>query len=286
MIKNVEVIRGKKKGPLVAIFARVHGDEPAGEYAHKALKKYFRKNPLHCGEIFLVNANYSAAKKNVRGLKYDMNRFFFDSKKNFPKGFDFNSFEYKRAMELKSLIKKMDVVLDLHSTSKASVPFSICFYPNKKSRDIISKLPVKYDVQNFSRFLKGTTLNCLPRGKIGIVVECGRHNNKSTRNVAVSSAEILLQELDMVNFKRKNAKRSPIQLRTLERQIVKDFKTINYSKNYKSFMEIKPSELIAKDFSKEYRALNKKKLVILFPGTIKSIRKGTNRDAYYLCEKI
>jgi len=286
MIKNVKIIEGKKKGLSVAILARVHGDEPAGEYAHDALIKFFKKNPLYSGKVFLINANYLASKREIRGIKYDMNRIFFEKKSDYPEGFDFNSFEYKRAMEIMKLLKKMDVVLDLHSTSKASVPFSICFYPNKKSREIISKLPVEYDVQNFARFLKGTTLNCLPKGKIGIVVECGRHRNKSTKNISISCAEILLQELEMANFKRKISKKSPIKLKTLERQIVKDFKTINYLKNYKSFMDIRPSETIAEDNLKKYKAPNKKNLLILFPGTIKSIRKGTNRDAYYLCEKI
>lgn len=285
-MKGVYVIKGKKSGPSVAILARIHGDEPAGDYAHKSLKRFFKKNPLHSGKIYLITGNYLAAKKNTRGIKYDMNRIFFEKKQDFPENFDFNSYEYKRAMEIKKLLLKMDIVLDLHSTSKASVPFSICFFPNKKSREIISKLPIEFDVQNFAKFLKGTTLNCLAKGKIGIVVECGRHNNKKTSEVSISVSEILLQELEMANFKRRYSKKAPIKLKTLERQVVKDFKTISYLKNYKSFMDIKPSEIIAKDKNKEYRAPNKKKLVILFPGSIKSIRKGTNRDAYYLCEKI
>ncbi|MBL4649181.1 MAG: succinylglutamate desuccinylase/aspartoacylase family protein, partial [Aureispira sp.] len=71
---------GNKPGPLMIVFAQIHGNEPAG---YKAVEELFKAIDLEyvkndnfefCGRIIALQGNMKAAKANVRYLKKDLNR--------------------------------------------------------------------------------------------------------------------------------------------------------------------------------------------------------------------
>ncbi len=104
--------------PTVCIFSGVHGNEPSGIDALHMLLHDFEswKHSLLQGTLLLViGANQEAMELWQRFVEYDMNRLFGIDKPT--------CYEWKRVVELESLINESDFLIDLHSTSKPSVPF-------------------------------------------------------------------------------------------------------------------------------------------------------------------
>ena len=71
---------GKEPGPLLVIFAQIHGNEPAGYYAlqelFKAIDQEYENNPNFefIGGIVGILGNVKAAQRNVRYIDKDLNR--------------------------------------------------------------------------------------------------------------------------------------------------------------------------------------------------------------------
>ena len=113
----IKKISSKKTGPSVAVIGGVHGNEIVGV---KIIRKLMDELVIQKGSVFLVIANPKAISLNKRFIDNDLNR-------SCNEKIVGVSNENLIAKEIIDLIKKVDIVIDLHSfRNKISKPFTIC----------------------------------------------------------------------------------------------------------------------------------------------------------------
>jgi len=162
--KNIYHINGSKSGPVVTILGGTHGDELIGVEVIKKILELFKLNTIEhgmthanktlVGELYFGFGNPEAIKKRTRAAEDgpDLNRSFHmlelgaEVSKN-------DRYDLHRARELMPLFKNTDYLIDLHCTTKKSVPF-VCFGDDSKEhRRIYSKIPVEYILTDPNRIL-------------------------------------------------------------------------------------------------------------------------------------
>lgn len=164
-------INTKKPGPRVAIFAGIHGNEICGVEAFKSIIPTLN---IDCGSVIFVHGNPRAIEQNVRFTEYNLNRAFKDD--SCFSDTEKNTYEYKRAQELKNILTDADILLDIHSSfTVGSEPFIIC---EKNALPIVSRFSKSFVriAHGFDTVESGGTdgyMNSV--GKIGICIECGYH---------------------------------------------------------------------------------------------------------------
>lgn len=276
---GVKKITGLQPGPKVAIVGVTHGDEPAGLAALEFLEDYFTEHDYPAGELYLVRGNLEAADRNQRFVDYDMNRLFWEDR---PDWVDPSWVDYQRAEQLKPLLAEMDFVLDIHSTSKPSVPFALGIGRADHSR-FMKTLPVEFFSHGWVGKVLGSMLEWFEdQGDgIGVAVECGWHGDPVTRTIAIQSVKAFLNAAGATNFE---LEMPPCEkgMDVLVYERVGDAESFEYAHDYVTLDAIQPGELIAWEKGKEFRAPEAQDLVILFPANLESIRKGVNVDAYFL----
>lgn len=255
---DFKIVKGRNNGKNVLILGGVHGDELPGIWAiENVLPKINIKNGL----ITYGIANPRAVKIHKRFTEENLNRMFYD--KN---AIDKNSYEYKRAQELKKIMNKHDILLDLHSSSIKDTPaFAIC-EPN--SYNIVKSLPVEYIVSGFDEHEPGGTDYYMNKiGKIGICIECGYHSNKESKKIAEQSIYNLLTHLNMINdimtrsTQTSNYKNKQKYYKVFYKHFAKT-NTFKLKKYFKNFENLRKNELIGYDGITEVRA--QKDAIILF----------------------
>ena len=109
-------------GKNLVIMAAVHGNEPCG---FLAINQVFPSLEIRRGKVTFVLANLKAFEQDVRFTEFNLNRCFKDQPEYSE--VELNSYEYKRGLELKVLLDKADILLDIHSSCiTESEPFVIC----------------------------------------------------------------------------------------------------------------------------------------------------------------
>ena len=112
-IPGVVRITSDAAGPRVVMFSGVHGDEISGIHAvEKLFFDFFTgTRVLRKGSLTLARANAQAFAAERRYVKHNLNRLFRDE---YGPEIDRDSYEYRRAQELKTLLRDCDYFLDLH----------------------------------------------------------------------------------------------------------------------------------------------------------------------------
>lgn len=206
MTKNPTILRGDLPGPTSVILAGVHGDERGGTEAFEALLPSLT---IEKGKVIFLYGNPLAIASNVRFVEANLNRMFRGDSTYTSE--ERNSYEYKRAQELKGHLNNADALLDIHSSFvPKSRPFIIA-EPN--SAHITQKLPFNLVVSGFDAVEPGGTdyyMNSI--GKPGICVECGYLGDPSTRD---SAKEIIVAFLSAQGHISDKPKNNPKQARCL-----------------------------------------------------------------------
>lgn len=283
MLKNrVEKIIGLVKGPIIGIMAITHGDETAGLEAHAYLRNYFKHNKLEKGEIWLMTGNDKANKLSQRCIKHDLNRLFLADNNPFLNNIDKQSYDFKLSRELMPYLEQLDYFFDIHSTTRPSVAFSLCLGSSKPETDLAKGFPVTFYASSFEGYIHGTTIEWVKKhGGVGVAVECGFQDDPQTKEIAISCVKSFLGHLGIKDFARYKMSTQKSLTIVGSRTII-DKDTFDYLKEYKNFDPIKAGELIAKDNKVEYRAPDIENLSLIFPVSIKSVRNGSNTEAYFL----
>lgn len=174
----------------------VHGNEQCGMNAVNHLletgwllhQNTLLKSKKHRLKIIL--ANPMAAKINKRFVDVNLNRIFNDTFMNINKNVSLDLFskvqyELTRLPKIAKAIEWCDYLLDVHSTSANTAPFSIC-PDDPLSQGFACTFPVESVVKNLSNLVIGTTIEWAHHlSKISTCVECGQHNDPLTLQVAV-----------------------------------------------------------------------------------------------------
>lgn len=113
-----------RPGEAVAIMGGIHGNEPTGVLVCSKLVRLIEGGEIELASgrlVIVTQGNPVGVKLGSRGSApgADLNRCF---REDVLEGSG-NSYEEHRARELAPILAKVDVLLDIHSTQKPSVPF-------------------------------------------------------------------------------------------------------------------------------------------------------------------
>lgn len=243
---------GKQPGPVLAIFAGVHGNEKAGIMALDWAKENLTVNS---GTVYLVVANPQAAAASVRQINKNMNRCFLAGNNGM-------TYEDGRSRELMQLLDGCDALLDLHaSSSDQCSPFIICEPP---SFTVAKLFGVPLISTGWDAIEPGATDGYMFRaGKPGICVEC---YGKAELETGVALAkECLLRFLawfGVIDYEYDMPKEEP-KLFCAQAAIRRQTDDFYFSRTFVDFEALTPGELIATDGAIKYFAQPGD--VLLFP---------------------
>ena len=179
-IKPIKIGAGK---PIIAIIGCVHGEEPVGKKVIEALKSM----DIIKGAMLLVVANEAALRKRTRFLDQDLNKSF-PGKKN-------GNREEKIAYELKSLLRTVDFVISLHSTSTNTKDLVII----KKDTSGVKKMIKAINPLRVVHFPKGFGDGALENHhKAALTFEYGYHYAPATYNKSLRDIKKVLVSLGMI----------------------------------------------------------------------------------------
>lgn len=273
-IEGVILKDSKKEGQTSVILAGIHGNEVCGIKAFEEILPNLR---LKAGKVYFVYGNLRAIKENVRYTEFNMNRVFFQNEINSK---DIKStYEYKRAQEIKEVLKQAENSMDIHSTTNPNGAF---FFAEENSSEIASFLPeiFKYRVIGISEVMPGTTLSyCNEIGHKSISVECGQHEDSESVEVAKGAIYAFLEacgHIDRISLKPAKS-REVLMIDSLYKN-----KNVLFTlaQPFKEFSEIKEGTLIGTDGEEEVYC--PKDSIIMFPLNCKE----PNRDAFLLAQKM
>lgn len=187
-MQEVTRIEGKKPGPTSVIMVGNHGNETCGMVAFDKLLPDLK---IYSGTVYFILGNPRATEQGVRFTEANLNRMF--KPDSMLSDLEINSYEYTRAQFLKQYFDGATALLDIHSSSTMdSVPFIIC---EKDCNSLAWSLPAKFTVNGFAELNPGGAQYYMySKGKVGIAIECGQHNDLNAPVVAKNAIITFLRK--------------------------------------------------------------------------------------------
>lgn len=243
LVKKSLIISGRNNGQTSIVMVGNHGDEPCGV---NALNQILPTLQIESGKVIFVLGNPIAFEDNSRFIEYNLNRLFCES--SFYSEEVQNSYEYKRAQELKSILDQGTALLDIHSTKNQSDPFIVC---EENANKIVQHFPSDFKrvVYGFDAIEPGATDGyMLSKGKIGITIECGQHEDPKTTDIAKNAIYSFLKSRGHMNFRSlsfaRHKKREVVQMNFIYYSKTDSF---TLSRKFYDFEPINKGSLIGKD---------------------------------------
>ncbi|MHC4548472.1 MAG: succinylglutamate desuccinylase/aspartoacylase family protein [Planctomycetota bacterium] len=173
-----------RPGPRVVVCGGLHGNEPAGVLAARCVLHRLEgaRLPLR-GELIVIAGNLAALAARRRYLEADLNRIWLPEKMAALRRRD-PARDHAEESEQRALLELFDelgasghlVVLDLHTTSGQSPPFTI-MSDTLRNRRLAFALPTSV-VLGLEESVDGTLLEFLTeQGHTAVMVEAGRHDD-------------------------------------------------------------------------------------------------------------
>ncbi len=178
-------------GPVAAILACTHGNEPAGLAAIEYLIDELR---LEKGRLLFILVNPEAARQGRRYIDKNMNRLPHDPMDWAGTG------EGERLAQLLPVLNEVDSgVLDIHSTSAPSP--TLLLSVDERGYEVANcpSLPFQHIVSGITRFIDARFIieTCL-HAPLKLLAECGQHQNPEASRLAVEMSLAFLRKLEMV----------------------------------------------------------------------------------------
>ncbi|MFA6256025.1 MAG: succinylglutamate desuccinylase/aspartoacylase family protein [Candidatus Absconditabacterales bacterium] len=280
-IQGIHIIDSKIKGPTIGIIACTHGGETVGIKVIKKIEQLIKqKNHILKGKIICILANIQAYKKNrelqtsvgkrkenmiiSRYIEENLNRCCDSKSLKNP-----ISYERRRANELTPVLKSIDIVIDIHSTTHPSGSTAI---HTQKSYPKFKNILNTDDIYiNLIETIKGKPLIDITNraGGIGICIETGCQADISGYKTGLDNVCRILSSLKVLGKidlsqnkiflpKKKNKKYSIIG------SIMMHDATFKPVKQFKNLEKIKKGEPIAYEAKKIIYA--KEDCLIIMPG--------------------
>ena len=283
-IRGVRVLRGKEPGPVVGLMGMLHGNEPAGTGLWQFVDMLGQPSR---GEIHLIIGHpdaVAAAPGGVRYIKNDLNRLFLDDQELEAKGVDFDGPDYRRMLELKPALAKLDVLVDIHTTSQPSEPFVIGYTAQPEAHRLSRSLPFA-QVDGLHQFIHGSASQwLLDRNRAAVTVEVGAHLDPDAPRRSFEIAGRVLAELDMLPdglFPELTEKAPAPRRVVVGHHVGKVAPDFCYTRHFVNFDPVEPGEIIGEDGTGVYRAPMIDNPVIFMPSAEATLRDDTNTDAFF-----
>ena len=235
-IANVVRMRADAAGPRVVIFAGVHGDEVSGVHAVEKLffDLFVGARELLRGSLTLARGNQQALAAEKRYIKHNLNRMYRD---DYGPEIDKTSYEFKRAQELKSILRDCDYFFDLHSAPIAQAPFIVA---EQDSVDLFAKLGIARIMTGWSKFSAGAiggdgeNYANTHGAKAAATLESGSHFDKRSNDVAYQAVISFLVLLEMIAGPEVKPA-SPLEIVDVYKVVLKEFDDFRYEGTVDNF---------------------------------------------------
>ena len=264
MLRNrVTLFSAEPEACHVAILAGVHGNERAGFFAFERLFEALQRGPLLRGKLSLIPGNVQAAQKkrpSRTAAGQDMNRLFDTPERALAQGLTPEGPDWERAQQLLPILREVDVLLDLHSTSTPSEPFAIVRSLDSKRLDLLRGMPVSRVDYGYDRVLPGCTMQVVDnRGGLAITVECGEHRQGlgDGGRLAYRCAVALLHNLGMLKTTTPSTQSPTRALELVYRGLVAHPPSLEYAPGFHSGAPVAWGQLVARDETRDYVAPTK-----------------------------
>jgi succinylglutamate desuccinylase len=244
-IPGVVRITGDAPGPRVVMFSGVHGDEISGIHAvEKLFFDFFTgARTLLEGSLTLARGNARAIAAERRYLTYNLNRMYKDE---YGPEIDRDEYEYRRAQELKSILRECDYFLDLHSAPIAQEPFLIAEH---HAIDFFSRLGLPYIIMGWNKFSGGTTGGdgenyANTYGARAATLESGSHFEKRSNDVAYRTVITMLSLLGMIEAA-PEGQRADAEIIDMYAVVTKESEDFRYAGEVRNFQRFALGEAFA-----------------------------------------
>jgi predicted deacylase len=242
-IPSAVEITADTPGPSAVVFAGVHGDEVSGVHAIEKLffDFFVGERKLRQGSLSLVRVNEQALAAERRYMRYNLNRLF---RETYSPEIDRGSYEFRRAQELKTLLRNCDYFLDLHSAPIAQEPFVVA---EQGVADFFSRLGIARIMTGWSKFsggaIGGDAENYAnTHGAKSATLESGSHFDKRSNDVAYKAVLSFLSLLGMIDgVERQGAASSEIvDMYSVVTKESEDFRYVGEVDNFQPIPKGKP----------------------------------------------
>ena len=270
---------GKEPGPLLIIFAQIHGNEPAGHQAldelFEAIDREYDDNPTFefTGAIVGIMGNVKAVEKGVRYIDKDLNRSWLpDSIERIKATDDWSALDAED-QEIKANLEVIEdylnahkptrtIVLDLHTTTAHGGIFTIPA-PNDEARRISLAMHAPV-LHGFLEGLQGTTLHYFSNENFegdmnAVCFEAGQHEDEDSHKHAISAiiqcfkaaggfyAKDIESKHDKLLLERSRGLPLEAQLVYVHRIRPEDNFSMTNRRIYENFEPIEKGEVLGKD---------------------------------------
>jgi len=262
-------IIGDRKGPIILVFAGMHGNEPAGVKALEQVFDILAHSNGFKGTFLGLKANIAALKRDVRYIDEDMNRIWFPSiidKIDRCPPEDLHSNERVEIKEILDIIEREVsnkpehpvIFIDLHSFSAEGCMFAIT---PRKDRNIklLSGLHIPM-IFGIEEALRGTALRYFQnQNYITFALEGGNHRNELTVYNNVAALLMLLQFTENISSSqipdfedyerhlRRHSQHLPKKLEFVYQHIIEPGDNFSMRPGYQNFEPVKKGEWLAED---------------------------------------
>lgn len=186
-------VPGDENGPVLVVFAGIHGNETAGVHAIDSVASDLKEKDAELkGSLYAITGNMRALELGVRYVDTDLNRLWengFDRSQYSSAGTADHTVEYKESLEIKRAVEwilekhsakaSRFIFVDLHTTSAESCAF-ILINDTLANRELARKFPVP-QILGFEENIHGTLLSYINNiGHLSLGFEAGAHSNEAS----------------------------------------------------------------------------------------------------------
>lgn len=199
-VPDAIAIESGAEGPRVTLLSGNHGDEISGVRAVERLLYDLcsGERTLKRGSLTLARANREALLARKRYLRYNLNRLYRDE---YDPALDMSAYEYRRAQELKPILRGRDYVLDLHSAPIAREPFMMS--AEQMPAEFFSRVGIKKIIIGWDDVPDAATEGAADtyakkNGAVSATLEAGSHFDVASFEVSYRTAVRTLVRLGML----------------------------------------------------------------------------------------
>jgi succinylglutamate desuccinylase len=192
--REIGRIESEKAGPTLIVVAAIHGNEKGGiAAAQRVFDRLSRGDIAVSGEILALAGNVGAIRAGRRFINHDLNRVWSDAQIGALESLgahathDAPIAEHHEQRELLATIRGAIarargpvVLVDLHSTSAAGVPFIACGTSSAPQRALVSELPLPIIVGLEDKVDGALSAYWNTHGCTAFTVEGGQHEDAAT----------------------------------------------------------------------------------------------------------
>jgi succinylglutamate desuccinylase len=267
-------LRGEAPGPALIVIGGLHGNEPSGVTAMRSVAAALAREPLPLrGDLTMLAGNVAALARGARFVDHDLNRGWTDERLAMlraapPGALDAEDREQRAlADDIERALgasRGPAYLLDLHATSAAGIPFSLC-RDVAPAREFARAFPVTL-VLGLLEALSGTLAGWVGARCTAAVVEGGQNSDPATaRNheaviwLALAAAGIVAEgDAPALPSHRATLSRArgdlPPVLQVHHRHAIAPEDRFRMEPGYANIQRVAANELLARDRAGEIRA--------------------------------